>query len=176
MKEASMICSPCGHRVICGDCAKERSQGQTAVCESHCPLCDIPVHGYTQVHEEEICVICRECPATTIIQSCGHKCVCYECAVKVSQEQKKCPHCHGRIIGIKQEFPIYESVVEQEMSLPRIEQRLDDEMHEDNVFMIRPVLRWKSARSLYNPLRSVKKPANERSQMTRRGSVLDSES
>jgi hypothetical protein len=168
-KEASLICSPCGHRVICRDCGTDRTERQNCGYESHCPLCDIPVHRYSQVYEEDICVNCRECSATTIIQPCGHKCVCYECGVKISQEQKKCPLCQGPLFGIKQEFPIYESVIEQEITFPRIEGRLDEELQDDNISMIRPLVRRKSVGNLDNRLRLrlrlKRKPENGRSQM-----------
>lgn len=169
-KEASMACSPCGHRVICPDCARERIEHQSDGYESHCPLCDSLTHVYTQVsEEEEFCLICRECPATTMIQPCGHKCVCYECAMKISQEHKKCPHCNERLSGIKQEFAIYGPVIQQEISLPKVQEPLDEESQDDNVLMITPILRWSSTRSLYNPLKCKGKFENGRCLMGHRG-------
>jgi hypothetical protein len=114
-----------------------------------------------------------EYPATTIIQPCGHKCVCYECAVKLSQEQKKCPICQERLIAVKQEFPIVENVIQKEISCPTKIDTIDEEFPNQNVFVATPIVRWKSARSLYNPLRSMGKSENGRMMLERQGSGMN---
>ncbi len=37
--------------------------------------------------------MCLENPKESVFVPCGHRCMCYECAVKSYEKFKKCPLC-----------------------------------------------------------------------------------
>ena len=68
---------------------------------SRCPVCDSPVRSLKKLFKQDQCVICMDRAATTVITSCGHMCMCYECAVKCSEQNFNCPLCNQPIVSYR---------------------------------------------------------------------------
>lgn len=49
------------------------------------------------VDEESACVICLSAPRSTVINPCLHKCLCYNCASELRQQNAVCPLCRSAI-------------------------------------------------------------------------------
>ena len=88
-EEEELYVSNCGH-CLCKNCI-----------HSNCPVCDTKIQDAKKVYFEEQCVICMDRPATTIITSCGHMCMCYECAVRCVEQNFKCPLCNQPILSYR---------------------------------------------------------------------------
>jgi hypothetical protein len=104
-RPATRVCSPCGHRVICDQCAPDL-----------CPVCGTGVSAHVNVYEEERCVICYDARPDTIMLPCGHKCACYAHAILAWAEQRRCPICGASIVAARFQFPIFERKIEPEQS------------------------------------------------------------
>jgi hypothetical protein len=96
-RDAALMCAPCGHRIICAECAEKVAD---------CPLCGANVIRYVKVFEESVCSICLDADADTVMLGCGHKCVCYGCATRLWMNEKKCPICQSRVSAYRHEFGV----------------------------------------------------------------------
>lgn len=88
--EELFVSAQCGH-CFCEQCLNHKK----------CPVCDTPVLKMNKVFVEDQCVICLDRASTTIITSCGHMCMCYECAMKCYEDNFKCPLCNQPITGYR---------------------------------------------------------------------------
>jgi hypothetical protein len=112
-KPATMICSPCGHLVLCESCgqnaidAKQQSKRDDRIEVEHCPVCQTPITFATLLRREQKCCICLTALADTTILPCGHQCACFCCATKLWTAKEQCPLCQGRMNAFKHQFPIF---------------------------------------------------------------------
>lgn len=85
-KQSDVYFFPCGHRVLCEDCARDCKE---------CPLCKLPVSTYARKIETEDCNTCTVChqPSNSICLPCGHTCDCYSCLASVAQNARVCHKC-----------------------------------------------------------------------------------
>ena len=96
---AEVVCSPCGHRVLCKHCA---------TLHKTCPLCSTLIQKTVNVYKSDHCLICFGSP-DTIILPCGHLNICYECALNTWKEYRKCPECREKMGSFRHVFPMVES-------------------------------------------------------------------
>lgn len=109
-KIANYVCSPCGHKVLCRQCAANLSPSEASQSNSgrsKCPLCTTPIQRCCEEFVEDTCVICLDHTCNTIILPCGHRCICYNCATSLWAEKKQCPLCQARVLSFRYQFPIY---------------------------------------------------------------------
>ncbi|KAK8876239.1 hypothetical protein M9Y10_006433 [Tritrichomonas musculus] len=81
----------CGHKVYCKECAMMAHQNK-----ENCPLCRFPITGVSGgfgVSKDEMCIICFENKADSIILPCGHMGVCSVCLENWYKNKKSCPIC-----------------------------------------------------------------------------------
>jgi len=50
------------------------------------------------------CNVCLDNPRETVLQPCGHVCMCLQCATRVQQGEKQCPVCRARIEKVSQAY------------------------------------------------------------------------
>ena len=107
-KEVSFICSnchiemekdddteinfinPCGH-FLCVKCKYINK----------CPICDSSVKEIKKVYVESECSICLDKKPNAISLPCGHFCMCYDCAMKCSDNSFNCPMCNEPLNSYK---------------------------------------------------------------------------
>jgi hypothetical protein len=106
-KPATRLCSPCGHFVLCTDCAASAAEHKAArQAPDACPVCQTPIQASAERFVEETCCICLSAPPDTVILACGHQAVCYACSTRMWLEKRQCPMCQSRIISFRHQFPI----------------------------------------------------------------------
>jgi hypothetical protein len=113
---ATRMCSPCGHLVVCEECSVEIRMAKRSSAYEVCPLCATPVSEAVEVFEETLCVVCLSSKADTTILPCGHKCVCYADAKRMSSYNRVCPICRARITTFKFHFPVFSQRDEDELN------------------------------------------------------------
>ena len=72
----------CGH-CICENCKIKEID--------RCSACDLPFMCTKKILVENECAICKNQKATTVNMACGHMCLCYESALKCTENDFKCP-------------------------------------------------------------------------------------
>lgn len=81
----------CGHKVYCKECAEKAfNNGET------CPLCRFPITKVTggfATASDDMCVICFNEPADSIVAPCGHMGICHHCLEQWFIKNKNCPIC-----------------------------------------------------------------------------------
>ena len=98
--DAEVVCSPCGHRVLCKQCAPQHKV---------CPLCSTIIQKVVNVYKSEQCLVCFD-PIDTIILPCGHLNVCYACALQLWKDGgRKCPECREKMGSFRHIFPMLET-------------------------------------------------------------------
>jgi hypothetical protein len=113
VREATRVCSPCGHAVLCGHCGADFGSGLRT--DHLCPLCSTPVAECVEVYQESQCAVCMSAPADTTILPCGHQCVCYADALRLWQVNRQCPICRSTIGSFKRFFAIYTERDEEQL-------------------------------------------------------------
>jgi hypothetical protein len=107
---AEVICSPCGHRVLCKKCSNEMMQRKEAGDVIVCPLCQTlfqeAVSEFGEPAGAAACAICMDASCDTVILTCGHRCACYACTTKMWTEKRQCPMCQTKITSFRRQFPI----------------------------------------------------------------------
>jgi hypothetical protein len=93
------ILSPCGHRVLCGDCVGKVSR---------CPICDTRIVQTVVAAVAEKCRVCTSKPADTVLLPCGHLEFCYADAIELSGTTGKCPSCGTQIDAVRFRFPVFD--------------------------------------------------------------------
>ena len=101
-EEAAMICIPCGHHAWCEKCVPTQFQTQCVLC----PICTGRVVKVTKAFPCETCAFCMDRVADTTVLPCGHRCLCYECAMSLWPEKKQCPMCNSRAQSFRYSFPV----------------------------------------------------------------------
>ena len=96
VNDANVYFSPCGHRVLCEQCAEG---------EKICPLCLTTIQKPVHAFPSDFCLICYGTP-DTIILPCGHINVCYSCALRSWREGRKCPECREKMVTFRHIFPM----------------------------------------------------------------------
>lgn len=91
---ANVYFTPCGHCVLCKECAKD---------EKFCPLCSTTIQKSIDGILQDDCIICYD-PADTILLPCGHINICYSCAMHLWGEGRKCPECREKIVSFRHIF------------------------------------------------------------------------
>lgn len=43
------------------------------------------------------CLVCYEKPINSVLYTCGHVCMCYDCSIKQWNTSGHCPICRARI-------------------------------------------------------------------------------
>ncbi|KAK8842263.1 hypothetical protein M9Y10_026497 [Tritrichomonas musculus] len=92
----------CGHKVYCQKCADSALKNK-----EKCPLCRFPIVKVSTgfgVSSEDLCTICFENKADSIILPCGHIGVCCKCLEKWFSYKQICPicrvePCHSRLLS-----------------------------------------------------------------------------
>jgi len=56
------------------------------------------------------CNVCLDNPRETVLQPCGHVCMCLQCATRVQQGEKQCPVCRARIEKVSQAYISWTSI------------------------------------------------------------------
>lgn len=98
------VFSPCGHRVYCHDCVEKLKKERSL---NECPVCSSAITSSGRVYDEfDVCSICLTNDADTICLPCGHKCMCFSCAMILQKEKRGCPICQTPCIGEKFDFCI----------------------------------------------------------------------
>ena len=64
-------------------------------CEQESKSCSIINHNITDQTSE--CVICYESDVDCVLYSCGHMCMCFQCAVQQWSQAGECPLCRASI-------------------------------------------------------------------------------
>lgn len=85
-KDQIHMITNCGH-LYCNNCINI----------NRCSICDVPAKNIQKLFLENDCVICLDKKPDTISLPCGHACMCYECALKISEKKFKCPMCNQRV-------------------------------------------------------------------------------
>uniref|UniRef100_UPI00358F3A53 uncharacterized protein n=1 Tax=Myxine glutinosa TaxID=7769 RepID=UPI00358F3A53 len=66
------------------------------------------MEGERKIEEDgsvDDCVICQSCAPNTVIYTCGHQCLCFDCATKVkSTAEARCPLCRTTVLDIIRVF------------------------------------------------------------------------
>ena len=89
--EADALCLPCGHQSLCRQCAATNFK---------CPSCDkVAERTLTVFESARTCVVCEEAYATAVLDPCGHKCLCPDCADKISRKKPQCPICRTDFVS-----------------------------------------------------------------------------
>lgn len=59
-------------------------------------------HSTGSLNVESECTVCFEAPINCVLYTCGHMCMCYDCAVKQWKGQNggRCPLCRARILDV----------------------------------------------------------------------------
>ena len=90
-----MVCSPCGHKIVCSDCVKNIK---------NCPICRSTIQKAVTDYDSSSCLVCLHSSNDTILLPCGHRNVCYQCALHVWNEGKQCPECREKSISFRHMF------------------------------------------------------------------------
>ena len=71
-------------------------------CEQESKSCSIINHNITDQTSE--CVICYESDVDCVLYSCGHMCMCFQCAVQQWSQAGECPLCRAPIKDVIRAF------------------------------------------------------------------------
>ena len=52
------------------------------------------------LQEKQLCIVCHSNKKQSVFVPCGHKCTCYECALKLFKVMGKCPKCWDKCSNI----------------------------------------------------------------------------
>lgn len=89
----------CGHKVYCKSCAEEAKENNQT-----CPLCRFPIASVTEGFEansDDMCVICFEKSADSIVSPCAHMGFCHHCLEHWFKSNKNCPICRAEPASFK---------------------------------------------------------------------------
>ena len=50
------------------------------------------------------CCVCMMAPCSTVLNPCGHCCMCVECSDKMTRRGQPCPICRSKILGFLRLF------------------------------------------------------------------------
>ena len=74
---------------------------QEAPRPTHCPGAEVDQSEEAADNASNECSVCLDKPVDCVIYTCGHMCVCYECAVDIKDNQGAlCPICRRQIVDI----------------------------------------------------------------------------
>lgn len=82
---------PCGHRIYCEKCGIEAAKNNLK-----CPLCRFEITNFTSGFSsstDQVCSICLDKPANSIIIPCGHTGFCENCLNEWFSSKFTCPVC-----------------------------------------------------------------------------------
>ena len=54
----------------------------------------------SDIEEGELCYICTERRASTILMNCSHRGLCFQCTKTLIREKKSCPLCRAELVGM----------------------------------------------------------------------------
>ncbi|KAK8846394.1 hypothetical protein M9Y10_020412 [Tritrichomonas musculus] len=83
----------CGHKVYCKQCAEQALKNN-----EECPLCRFPIVNVSNgfgVGNDDMCIICFDKKADSIILPCGHMGVCSDCLENWFKNKDSCPICRN---------------------------------------------------------------------------------
>lgn len=91
----------CGHRVFCRECGDEALEHG-----EKCPMCRFNIVGITHgfsCYDSDLCAICFERKADSIVIPCGHTGFCHVCLERWYEFNKMCPFCRTETTNFKQQ-------------------------------------------------------------------------
>ncbi|CAM1154574.1 Uncharacterised protein r2_g4319 [Pycnogonum litorale] len=93
---------------MCHNCAVQQWLGEGA---GHCPICRAVIHNVIRVYKSDDgsqdnarneCAVCYDNPIDSVLYTCGHMCMCHNCAAQqwLGEGAGHCPICRAVIHNV----------------------------------------------------------------------------
>lgn len=102
---------PCGHLIICSECSDNTQKIKSF--KNTCIYCNQNIKKIIYLNEsnkeltlknDEIikpkCKLCEINVVETIVEPCGHICLCEECSLKIPRDNYLCKECGEKVLQV----------------------------------------------------------------------------